>query len=185
MSWIMKCPNCGGYMKKDNIEHDKWHCIDCGWKEYIYHLWYIPLVLLMLLSIALFFTACDVAHAKEKKKELSSIVSLAHTIFMKDVNGDEVSIYFSTIEKDRENRIKIFDIVVCLYREFKDEGYNEIPASYPIPPRHTISIEVIQMVGGIGIIIKKGKYERWKLFIDEKAEDISKEVIGKLKEVEI
>lgn len=32
LTWVMKCPDCGQYMEKEEIR-DPWECPVCGWPQ--------------------------------------------------------------------------------------------------------------------------------------------------------
>lgn len=128
------------------------------------------------------------AHENKEKsiyKENKSIQSYAHTIYLKDQKDDEVSIYFSTLETLQEGSQKITEIVIHLYEEFKKMGYREITSSHPVPPRYTISIDIIQQADGIMIVLGRDNREIWKLFVIENPKEIANEILFKLQEIEV
>lgn len=124
-------------------------------------------------------------YVKEKQKDYSSITSLAHTFFFKNQKNEEISLYFSTIEEDKENREKIFEITIYLYKAIINEGYKEILANHPVPPVSMVSIDIIQQPEGVVIVITKNGDSIWKLFIISLPEDIVNEIILKVSGVEI
>lgn len=143
-------------------------------------------LLLFSIILLLFFGNLNAeTNTQKKPKVSSSIISLAHTIFFQDSFHDEVSIYFAIITADRQGSEKVVEIVQNLYKEFANSGYKEIPINHPVPPRSTIFIEVIHRIDGIAVIIKKGDYERWKLFVNTDVKVIVEDIINKLGEREI
>lgn len=147
-------------------------------------------IAILLLTSIMIIPSVKISHAKEKiqkkLKDYSNIISIAHTFFFKNEKNEEISVYFSTIEAEKENREKVFDITLYLYKAIINEGYKEIPADYPVPPKNIIFVEVIQQQPeGIVIIITKNGESIWKLFVTSLSDDIVDEIILKISGVEI
>lgn len=142
------------------------------------------IAILLLISI-LIVPSGEISYAKEKQKDYSSITSTAHTFFFKNKRNEEISLYFSTIEKDKENREKVFEITLYLYKAIIGEGYKEIPANHPILPINIIFIDIIQQPEGVVIVITKGGKSIWKLFTISPSNDIINEVMLKISGVEV
>jgi len=95
-------------------------------------------------------------------------------------SNEEVCIYLSTLQKDREWRIKTYEIVKGLCNELVSEGYTRIPSNYPVPPRRESAVNVIQMEEGINITIHKDGFMKEKLFDEESEEQIVMEILVEL-----
>ena len=108
-------------------------------------------------------------------------LSIDYTMHLKQQkSNEEVCIYLSTLQKDREWRIKTYEIVKGLCNELVSEGYTRIPSSYPVPPRRESAVNVIQMEEGINVTIHKDGFMKEKLFDEESEEQIVMEILVEL-----
>ncbi|HBA26871.1 MAG TPA: hypothetical protein DCY98_05705 [Nitrospinae bacterium] len=108
-------------------------------------------------------------------------LSIDYTMHLKQQkSNEEVCIYLSTLQKDREWRIKTYEIVKGLCNELVSEGYTRIPSNYPVPPRRESAVNVIQMEEGINITIHKDGFMKEKLFDEESEEQIVMEILVEL-----
>ena len=113
-------------------------------------------------------------------------LSIDYTMHLKQQkSNEEVCIYLSTLQKDREWRIKTYEIVKGLCNELVSEGYTRIPSSYPVPPRRESAVNVIQMEEGINVTIHKDGFMKEKLFDEESKEQIVLEILVELFGVDV
>ncbi|MBI5749345.1 MAG: hypothetical protein HZA00_09490 [Nitrospinae bacterium] len=73
-------------------------------------------IILFVLLIILFscqFTFADDANTYKKKRQ-REVLSLSYTMFFNNHRYDEMSIYLSTIQKDREGYLKLYTVVAML-----------------------------------------------------------------------
>ena len=113
-------------------------------------------------------------------------LSIDYTMHLKQQkSNEEVCIYLSTLQKDREWRIKTYEIVKGLCNELVSEGYTRIPSSYPVPPRRESAVNVIQMEEGINVKINKEGLMKEKLFDEESKEQIVLEILVELFGVDV
>ncbi|MBI5748810.1 MAG: hypothetical protein HZA00_06740 [Nitrospinae bacterium] len=113
-------------------------------------------------------------------------LSIDYTMHLKQhKSNEEVCIYLSTLQKDKEWRLKTYEIVKGLCNELVSEGYTRIPSNYPVPPRRESAVNVIQMEEGINITIHKDGFMKEKLFDEESEEQIVMEILVELFGVDV
>ncbi len=108
-------------------------------------------------------------------------LSIDYTMHLKQQkSNEEICIYLFTLQKDREWRLKTYEIVKGLCNELVSEGYTRIPANYPVPPRRESAVNVIQKEDGINVTIHKDGFMKEKLFDEESEEQIVMEIFVEL-----
>lgn len=114
------------------------------------------------------------------------VLSIDYTMHLKQPkSNEEVCIYLSTLQKDKEWRLKTYEIVKGLCNELVSEGYTRIPSNYPVPPRRESAVNVIQMEDGINVTIHKDGFMKEKLFDEESKEQIVMEILVELFGVDV
>lgn len=114
------------------------------------------------------------------------ILYITYTMHLKqNVSNEEVCIYLSTLQKDKEWRLKTYEIVKGLCDELLNEGYARIPVNHPVPPRRESAIDVIQKEDGINVTIHKDGFIKEKLFAEEGKEQIILEILVELFGVDV
>jgi hypothetical protein len=114
------------------------------------------------------------------------VLSIDYIMHLKQQSSnEEVCIYLSTLQKDKEWRIKTYEIVKGLCNELVSEGYTRIPSNYPVPPRRESSVNVVQQKDGINITIHKDGFIKEKLFDEETEEQIVMEILVELFGVDV
>lgn len=141
-------------------------------------------IILFILLIILFscqFTFADDANLHKKKRQ-KEILSLSYTMFFNNHRYDEVSIYLSTIHKDREGSLMLFSIVAMLAKNLVGSGWFRTPVNYQQNfIRDKTDINVIQRIDGIQVVINKDGTMVGKVFdFNQKPTDIVMDVLCKL-----
>ena len=103
-------------------------------------------------------------------------------MFFNNHRYDEMSIYLSTIQKDREGYLKLYTVVVLLAKNLVGDGWFITPANYQQDfIRDKTDINVIQRIDGIQVVINKDGTMVGKVFdFNQKPADIVIDVLCKL-----
>ncbi len=141
-------------------------------------------IILFILLIILF--SCQFAFADDanthKKKRQKEVISLSYTMFFNNNRVDEMSIYLSTLHKDREGSLMVYDIVALFAKNLAGSGWFRTPINYQQDfTRDKTDISVIQRIDGIQVIINKDGAMLSKVFdFNQKPKDIVLEVFSRL-----
>jgi len=141
-------------------------------------------IILFVLLIILFscqFTFADDADIYKKKRQ-REVLSLSYTMFFNNHRYDEMSVYLSTIHKDREGSLVVFSVVALLAKNLVGDGWFITPANYQQDfIRDRTDINVIQRIDGIQVVINKDGTMVGKIFgFNQKPTDIVIDVLCKL-----
>ncbi|MEK6590863.1 MAG: hypothetical protein AABZ11_09325 [Nitrospinota bacterium] len=115
-------------------------------------------------------------------KRQREVLSVSYTLFFNNHRFDEISIYLSTIQKDREGSLKLYDIVTSLAKNLIGDGWFRTPINFKQDfTRDIIDISIIQRKDGIQVVINREGTMMGKLF-DFKNEptDVVVEVLSRL-----
>ena len=141
-------------------------------------------IIFFALLIILF--SCQFTFAEDaspyKKKRQREVISLSYTMFFNNHRYDEMSIYLSTIQKDREGYLKLYTVVAMLAKNLVGDGWFITPANYQQDfIRDKTDINVIQRIDGIQVVINKDGTMVGKVFdFNQKPADIVIDVLCKL-----
>ncbi len=141
-------------------------------------------IILFILLIILFscqFTFADDASPYKKKRQ-REVLSLSYTMFFNNHRYDEMSIYLSTLHKDREGSLMVYDIVALFAKNLAGSGWFRTPINYQQDfTRDKTDISVIQRIDGIQVIINKDGAMVGKVFdFNKEPKDIVMDVLCKL-----
>ncbi len=141
-------------------------------------------IILFVLLIILFscqFTFADDTNTYKKKRQ-REVLSLSYTMFFNNHRYDEMSIYLSTIHKDREGSLVVFNVVALLAKNLVGDGWFITPANYQQDfIRDKTDINVIQRIDGIQVVINKDEAMVGKIFgFNQKPTDIVMDVLCKI-----
>ena len=141
-------------------------------------------IILFISLIILFscqFTFADDASPYKKKRQ-REVLSLSYTMFFNNHRYDEMSIYLSTLQKDREGYLKLYTVVAMLAKNLVGDGWFITPANYQQDfIRDKTDISVIQRIDGIQVVINKDGTMVGKIFdFNQKPTDIVMDVFCKL-----
>ena len=141
-------------------------------------------IILFISLIILFscqFTFADDASPYKKKRQ-REVLSLSYTMFFNNHRYDEMSIYLSTLQKDREGYLKLYTVVALLAKNLVGDGWFMTPVNYQQDfIRDKTDINVIQRIDGIQVVINKDGTMVGKIFdFNQKPTDIVMDVFCKL-----
>lgn len=122
---------------------------------------------IFLLSAILFagqfsFAGDNTAYKNKRQRE---VLSVSYTMFFNNHRFDEISVYLSTIQKDREGSLKVYSIAAMLAKHLVGDGWFITPAKYQQNfIRDKTNISVIQRKDGIQVVISRDGTVVGKLF---------------------
>lgn len=136
---------------------------------------------LLIIFFSCQFTFADDANTYKKKRQ-REVLSLSYTMFFNNHRYDEMSIYLSTIQKDREGYLKLYAVVALLAKNLVGDGWFITPVNYQRDfIRDRTDISVIQRIDGIQIVINKDGAMVGKIFdFNQEPADIVMDVLCKL-----
>jgi hypothetical protein len=136
-------------------------------------------LLIILFSCQFTFADDATIHKKNRQKE---VISLSYTMFFNNNRFDEMSIYLSTLQKNREGSLMIYDVVSLLAKNLVGSGWFRTPINYQQDfTRDKTDISVIQRIDGIQVVINKDGVMASKVFdFNQEPKDIVLEVFSKL-----
>ncbi|MBI3601003.1 MAG: hypothetical protein HY097_10250 [Nitrospinae bacterium] len=139
---------------------------------------------IFVLSVILFtgqpaFADDNTAYKNKRQRE---VLSVSYTMFFNNHRFDEMSVYLSTIQKDREGSLKVYGIAAMLAKHLAGDGWFRTPAKYQQNfVKDKANISIIQRKEGIQVIISRDGIVVGKVFdFNQESEFIVIDVFCKL-----
>ena len=193
MSWLMKCPHCGNYMKRNTLESGKWHCNICGW-EYISHLWYIPLFLIMLTFYIGSLVAVtininnkwEIERQKwkpliEVNKNIPEITNQSLILFYKNSDSScGLSVFVEISNEDMQGVRIVKNVIILLDRKLTEYDWHGIDYT-ELPSKKNYALTIIHGKDrSIEISVKANNRLYRKVYDSENSDFIALEVFTRL-----